>query len=311
MPTQGVAYNTVVLGTLVPAWYEATQAFQLHLFVSDSTPAVTDDPLADYTEAFGVNYTPLNVSGSFLQTLSVNPPLAAIIGAEFDDVGPLTPGSDTVYGWWIDWSGGSAPTALFGGRFESPVVLNAAGQSLIFDQIQLPMHDCNTVAFQQATLLDPWFQLPPVTGTPPNNFEYVPIGGDWTFGGGVNGNGGISGAGSAYTPPNIFPGTFQFAFVQQLGSLEQELFVPAGDYQIAVIAAQRAFASSQSVQVTLGSTTVGTISGWPQAWQLWSSSSFTITTSSNLVLKIQGLVSPPTDATLFIAHIELVPWPHL
>lgn len=312
MPTQGVVFNSAATVLLWAAWHYSPPNFYLHLFVSDDTPSVNDGDPVPYTEASGVNYVPLNIPAAWLQSLTFNPPLYQIIGAAFVNVGPLTPGSDTVYGWWIDESYGGSPVGLAAGRFDTPLVLNMAGQSVYFDSFQLPLHDCDTIPFQSTEILDPWLQLPVVTGSPPNNWQYAPLVGDWTYSiGATGGHSGISGVGSAFTTPNPFPGTFQMGLIQDDGVIAQTVYVPAGGYQLAVMAAQRNGGTAQTVQITLGSSTLGTISAWPTNWQLWTSSSFTVGVSDTYTLTLTGQVPGSGDATLFIGHVEIVPWPHL
>ena len=162
---QGVMYEQAATALLVQTWY-AVDPPVLHLFVSDSTPGVGDRPFADYREAFGPTYAPLPIGQSYLELLSPSPLTYGVVGAEFPNVGPLSPGDDTVFGWWIDQPTTSSPLSLFGGRFSTPIVLNMAGQSLNFDVIELPLHDCGvSIPLQSITLLDFFEDTGSVTAT--------------------------------------------------------------------------------------------------------------------------------------------------
>ena len=153
---------------------------------------------------------------------------------------------------------------------------------------------------------DTGFETPNVgTGTY-GAFQYYPSGSPWTF----SGSSGISGNGSGFTDgnPNAPQGT-QVAFLQALGSVSQSLSFTAGTYSLSFSAAQRGNGnySSQTFQVLVDGTVVGTFTPADTNYAGYTTSKFTVGAGPHTVTFV-GLDPDGADKdnTAFIDQVGFV-----
>jgi hypothetical protein len=134
-------------------------------------------------------------------------------------------------------------------------------------------------------------------------FAYNPTDTAWTFTGGA----GVSGNGSGFTAGNPdAPDGTQVAFLQGSGSLTQTLNLAAGTYTISFQAAQRQNyqASSQTFQVLIDGTVVGTFTPSDTAYASFTTDSFTLAAGSH-TLTFVGVNPNGGDNTAFIDAVSL------
>ena len=134
-----------------------------------------------------------------------------------------------------------------------------------------------------------------------NAFLYDPLGSVWTYAGSA----GVSGNGSAFTASNPnAPAGAQVAFLQDTGSISQSLAGwAAGNYHISFSAAQRANYASQTFQVLVDGTTVGTFTPTSSAYQSLATASFAATAGSHTIM-FKG-TSASGDETSFLDAVTL------
>jgi hypothetical protein len=154
-------------------------------------------------------------------------------------------------------------------------------------------------------LQDPGFEMPPVGTGACNSFQYNPSGSLWTF----DDSSGVAGNGSGFTGGNPdAPDGTQVAFLQGVGSFSQSVTLAAGTYSISFSAAQRANFqySSQTVQVQVDGTAVGTFTLGSASYAAYTTASFTVTAGSH-TLRFVGLDPDGADKdnTAFIDQVFL------
>ena len=130
--------------------------------------------------------------------------------------------------------------------------------------------------------MDPGFETPNVgTGTF-NSFQYHPSNSPWTFstGAGVAGNGG----GFTDGNPDAPDGT-QVAFLQGPSSVSQAVSLAAGTYSLSFSAAQRGDGnySTQTIQVQVDGTVVGTFTPASASYSAYNTASFTVTAGAHTI----------------------------
>jgi len=184
----------------------------------------------------------------------------------------------------------------------------AAGNStLVFQGTDLRGGD-NTVFLDgvgidqlPTSLADSGWEMP-VVGN--GGFQYNPAGSPWAF----HGSAGLAGNGSAFTSgnPNAPQGS-QVAFLQGAGSISQSVAFPAGTYDIAFSAAQRANvqAGGQTFQVLIDGAAVGTFDSVAGAsYTDLVTSSFTVTAGAHTVALL-GTDLHGGDNTIFLDQITI------
>jgi hypothetical protein len=154
-------------------------------------------------------------------------------------------------------------------------------------------------------LQDPGFETPNVgTGTF-NSFQYHPSNSPWTFStyAGVAGNGG----GFTDGNPDAPQGT-QVAFLQGPSSASQAVTLAAGTYSLSFSAAQRGDGnySSQTFQVQVDGTVVGTFTPGSTSYTAYTTPSFTVTAGAHSITFV-GLdpAGADKDNTAFIDQVLL------
>jgi Bacterial Ig-like domain (group 3) len=138
------------------------------------------------------------------------------------------------------------------------------------------------------------------------SFTYSPVGSSWTF----QGAAGLSGNGSGFTSGNPpAPQGSQVAFVQLTNSsISQALYFPAGNYIISFSAAQRQNfnASSQTIEVEVDGTVVGTIMPTSTSYASYATPSFSVLAGTHTIAFV-GLNPNGGDNTAFIDNIIITP----
>ncbi|HEY2990624.1 MAG TPA: hypothetical protein VGL11_23115 [Candidatus Binatia bacterium] len=153
-------------------------------------------------------------------------------------------------------------------------------------------------------LVNMGFEQPVVGST---GFQVFPTGAGvgWTFGPTGDGTG-VSGKQSAFTNGNPLTGTGQVAFIQNLGTISQNVFLPAGQYVVTLSATQRMNyqIGTQTISISVGGVQRGTFTPTTGDLQNYSTVSFTIGTSGTYTLLLQG-VGSGTDFTAFIDNVAI------
>jgi hypothetical protein len=148
---------------------------------------------------------------------------------------------------------------------------------------------------------DPGFEKPQ-GGT--GSFQYDPSDTPWTFAGtaGVAANG----SGFTYANPNAPEGA-QVAFLQGNGSASQAApFRSTGTYSISFLAAQRAGNySSQTFQVLVDGSVVGTFNPVGTSYLAYSSNRFVITSTGSHTVAFVGIDPDGQDNTAFIDDVRV------
>jgi uncharacterized repeat protein (TIGR01451 family) len=152
------------------------------------------------------------------------------------------------------------------------------------------------------TLQDPGFETPSV-GSGPSAYMYDPATSPWSF----VGQAGVSGNGSGFTSgnPNAPQGS-QVAFVQNLGSFSQAVTMTAGSYAITFSAAQRATyqSSSQTFQVKIDGTAVGSFTPQSTSYGAFTTSVFTVTAGAHAIAFV-GINPNGGDNTALIDQVAI------
>ncbi|SRR5579883_2363629 len=144
---------------------------------------------------------------------------------------------------------------------------------------------------------DPGFETPNVGTGSWHDFVYNPSGAPWTY----SSSSGVAGNGSGFTNgnPNAPQGT-QVAFLQKNGTMSQVVNFTAGTYAISFYAAQRyGQGSSQTFEVTVDGTVVGTFTPTSTTYKLYTTNSFTVTAGTHTIEFI-GLNPNGGDNTAFL-----------
>jgi hypothetical protein len=154
----------------------------------------------------------------------------------------------------------------------------------------------------QAQLHNGGFETPSV-GSGPSAYLYDPTTSPWTF----TGQAGVSGNGSGFTSgnPNAPEGS-QVAFLQNAGSFSQDVSLSAGTATISFSAAQRATfqSSSQTFEVTIDGTVVGTFTPSSTSYATFTTSAFPVTAGVHTIAFV-GLNPNGGDNTAFIDQVVL------
>jgi hypothetical protein len=175
---------------------------------------------------------------------------------------------------------------------------NGGDNTAFLDQVSI-----NAVSSAPA-FADAGFEAPNVgTGTY-NAFQYYPTGTPWTF---YSGGVGVAGNGSGFTAgnPNAPEGT-QVGFLQGNGAMSQSVSFPAGTYTISFLAAQRGNwqASSQTFQVTVDGTVVGTFTPAGTSYAPYTTNAFSVTAGAHTIAFV-GLNPNGGDNTAFVDKLSI------
>jgi len=151
------------------------------------------------------------------------------------------------------------------------------------------------------SLADPGFETP-VLGN--GVFQYNPVNSPWIY----TGSAGLSGNESAVTGgnPNAPEGN-QVAFLQAVGSINQNVTFPAGVFAISFSAAQRANvqANSQTFEVLIDDNVVGTFNNLVgTSYTTLTTANFTVTAGSHL-LTFQGTDLNGGDNTALLDQVAI------
>jgi hypothetical protein len=145
----------------------------------------------------------------------------------------------------------------------------------------------------------------PVVG--PTAFQVFPTGPGvgWTFGPLGDGTG-VSGKQSAFTSGNPLTGTGQVAYIQNLGTISQNVYLPAGSYVVTLSATQRMNyqIGTQIISISVGGVQRGTFTPTTGDLQGYSTPRFTISWPGTYTLSLQG-VGSGTDFTAFIDNVAI------
>ena len=149
----------------------------------------------------------------------------------------------------------------------------------------------------------------PGLGTGSSAYQYSPVGASWSFSTPAGSAGaGFAGNSSAFSNPNA-PDGQQAAFVQESGSMSQNVpSFAAASYTLTVSGAQRTAhnpGGPQSVDVYLDSTKIGTIAPTSGAFADYSVSLGTVSAGSH-ALRFQG-TNTNGDSTAFLDKVRIVP----
>jgi len=142
-------------------------------------------------------------------------------------------------------------------------------------------------------LLNGGFELPDLGE---GNFQYAPTAPGWTFidYAGIEHNGSVFGAANA-------PEGTQAAILQMGSSFSQDVILTSGTYHISFYAAQRGN-NSQSVEVYVDSSLIGTITPASSTFNAYVTNDFTVITG-NHTIKFVGTASD--DHTAFIDDVKI------
>jgi len=129
-------------------------------------------------------------------------------------------------------------------------------------------------------------------------YSYNSTDSNWTF----SGNSGIVTNGCAFGNVNAPTGN-QAAFIQQTGFISQKIpIVSSGTYIMSFQAAARSGFGTQTIQISVGSTVIGTFTISNTNYQYFTTSTFTASTG-NVTLTIAGQTS--ADVTAFVDDINI------
>jgi hypothetical protein len=180
---------------------------------------------------------------------------------------------------------------------------NGGDNTAFVDDVQV-----NAVVTNQPS--DPGFETPVVGNNFFGAFQYDPTGSPWTFSGGA----GVSGNNSGFTAGNpAAPQDSQVGFLQSGGSqISQAVSFTAGSYTLSFQAAQRGNyqASSQTFEVLIDGTVVGTFTPASTSYATFTTSAFTLSAGSHTIAFL-GLNPNGGDNTAFIddVHVNTVTAP--
>ncbi len=168
------------------------------------------------------------------------------------------------------------------------------------DQLQL---NTATVAPPPSSGLQQGGFEAPSVGTGSSAYQYNPSGSAWTF----TGSAGVAGNNSAFTSGNPgAPQGTQVAFLQWTGSVSQTTTLTAGTYTLSFDAAQRgnSQASSQTFQVQVDGTTVGTFKPAGKSYAVYTTNAFTVTAGPHTIT-FTGLNPNGGDNSAFVDQVQL------
>ncbi len=153
------------------------------------------------------------------------------------------------------------------------------------------------------TFLDAGFELPFVGVGTPDAFQYDPSGSPWTFTdtAGVAGNWG----GLTDGNPDAPQGT-QVAFLQDFGSISQDVYFPAGTYRLKFAAAQRGDgnASSQSFELQVDGVAVEDFTPADSIYTAFTSAKFNVADGVHTVSFV-GLDPDGQDNMAFLDQVSI------
>jgi hypothetical protein len=150
---------------------------------------------------------------------------------------------------------------------------------------------------------DAGFETPHVGTGAWGDFKYDPSGTAWTF----SGNAGVAGNGSGFTSGNpTAPEGTQVGFLQKTGSFSQAVTLSAGTYDLTFFAAQRGNtqASSQTFEVLVDGTSVGTFTPAGKSYSSLTTGSFTVRAGSRTV-QFVGLNPNGGDNTALLDAVSI------
>jgi hypothetical protein len=308
-------------------------------FLNNGTATVALDrveitPLASSSSALGVSLTDGNVAplagqvlpytinfnnaGSLLDGTGTNAAgvvLTATVPANTTaDLANSTPGWTLTSG---DGGAGSTYTFAVGalsagatGSVVFSVVVDSplpAGTTSLTNTVTITDAASDSASATRVTPLnqprDPGFETPSVGAGTYFSFQYQPGGSPWTFDVGA----GVAGNGSGFTAGNPdAPEGAQVAFLQGYGSLSQAVTFAAGTYTISFLAAQRGNYqySSQTFQVRVDGTAVGTFTPPDTNYTAYHTNSFTVAAGLHAVAFV-GLDLDGQDNTAFIDQVRV------
>ncbi len=178
--------------------------------------------------------------------------------------------------------------------------LNSQGDATDFlDNLSI-VQDSSS-ATTNAAFSDPSFEAISLS-TGFSGYAYDPTGSPWSF----TGQSGVSGNNSAFTFNNpVAPLGSQVAFLQNQGSFSQTVSsFAAGSYHLSFSVAQRALYATQSFQVLIDGTSIGTFSPLGTTYQTVTTPSFTVGTGPHTIT-FKGL-NASGDATDFLDNMTIV-----
>lgn len=170
--------------------------------------------------------------------------------------------------------------------------------------------DCPEVKARPMSIVNFGFELPTV-----GNYQYLPSGASWTFGG-TNGGGGagITANNSGFTGYNSpAPEGVQVAFLQNYGTISQRLvgLVPGTTYTVTFSAAQRADSGNQhggqSWNVTIDGSVKGNYNPGAAAKAYTDYTATFVATATTHVLAFVGTDLAGGDNTVFIDNVRIDP----
>jgi hypothetical protein len=209
-------------------------------------------------------------------------------------VGTFTPTSTNYAGFTT-----SAFTVTAGAHVISFVGLNPNGgdNTAFVDDVRINVASSNQPS-------DPGFETPVVGNNFFGAFQYDPTGSPWTFTGGA----GVSGNNSGFTAGNpAAPQGSQVGFLQGAGAqISQSVNFNTGGYTLSFQAAQRGNyqASSQTFEVLIDSTVVGTFTPGSTSYASFTTGAFTVTAGAHTISFV-GLNPNGGDNTAFIDSVQV------
>ena len=119
------------------------------------------------------------------------------------------------------------------------------------------------------------------------------------------GTAGISANGSAFTAgnPNA-PAGNQVAFIKQTGTMSESVEMAAGVYNLSFMAAQRAKYPSESIDILVDGTQVGTVTPGSTSYGHYETSSFTVSAGPHTI-EFMGVDPSGGDCTAFVDNVQL------
>jgi hypothetical protein len=160
----------------------------------------------------------------------------------------------------------------------------------------------NTAPAPPSQLQDGGFETPSV-GSGASAYAYDPAASPWAF----VGQAGVSGNGSGFTSGNpAAPQGGQVAFLQNAGSLSQQLTLAAGTYAVSFSAAQRAAyqSSSQAFNVVIDGVAVGAFTPSGTSYSTYTTRVFAVAAGIHTVAFV-GLNPNGGDNTAFLDQVTL------
>ncbi|MBL8798756.1 MAG: protein kinase [Planctomycetia bacterium] len=157
----------------------------------------------------------------------------------------------------------------------------------------------------RGVLKDSSFETPSVGVGFHDAFRHKPTGTAWTY----TGTAGVAGNASGYTAANPpAPQGTQVAFLQYNGGMSQTVVLPAGEYCLEFLAAQRknTQASSQTFRVLIDGKPVGEFTPLGNTYTAQVTGNFTLSAGSH-VITFEALNPRGGDNTAFVDQVQLAP----